>query len=818
MHTKNEFKYARLFDEQTGKYYTDGTRTDLTMGPETRKRFEENDDDCAVTICCITYKHEDYIRTALDSFLMQKTNFKFKIFVGEDCGPDGTADIVREYAEKYPDIIVPFLREENMGAPANLIDLCNHADSPYIAFCEGDDYWIDEYKLQKQYDYMQKHEELRMCFTRTKIEAPEDWYLRSYYKTNKNGEMIMPETFPGFKMPKRDLTAQDCVSVIPMHTSSQFYRWNYDIEYPEWFFGGLEGAFPILMMQLGKGRGGFIPDITSVYRRSEVGGLMHEDMTDHFLKSRMDYFRFLCGLRKYFVDHYNSYCKVQLENRIKTEGYNYLSNAVKVEDDEAILAFANKYPEAFRISLRAYLSFYHDSRALINACTWQGYSLIIKKKYYRYPLRIYSHFIKLFERFTQLILLFLKAGRMLLGFLSYWFYTLAPKRKNLWVITSFRGKGYLDNVKYYYEYVVSNHPEIDIYWLTKDKEIYDALEKENKPVCKFGTRRCRKILSHASIAITDHNVMSDYSNLSGINNRTKIVQLWHGVGFKAMGDGKNVKTVSEHGVVYSDDIIAQDGDGIFKKIVKKFKYFFLAPFREKFEKYFLFVCPGQERLDMIADIWNIPEENRMMAGHPRNILLYSMKPDPAAPIILYAPTFRYDPGKESDLVDGCLHSLESIQKLMEKVNGTFIIRLHPHTWRNYQSRILHHIKNYSRIQLDTEKDVYTKLGYYSVVISDYSSISLDFAMLDRPAVYYCPDIEWFIETQAGFNLDFKKSIPGPITYSWKDTLARVEEYIENPEKDTDLRSQKTQYFFDKSVNGPDNSERITNEIKRRLGI
>lgn len=148
MHTKNEFKYARLFDEQTGKYYTDGTRTDLTMGPETRKRFEENDDDCAVTICCITYKHEDYIRTALDSFLMQKTNFKFKIFVGEDCGPDGTADIVREYAEKYPDIIVPFLREENMGAPANLIDLCNHADSPYIAFCEGDDYWIDEYKLQ----------------------------------------------------------------------------------------------------------------------------------------------------------------------------------------------------------------------------------------------------------------------------------------------------------------------------------------------------------------------------------------------------------------------------------------------------------------------------------------------------------------------------------------------------------------------------------------------------------------------------------------------------------------------------------------------
>ncbi|MBR5320252.1 MAG: glycosyltransferase, partial [Clostridia bacterium] len=80
------------------------------MGPETAKRFEENTDDCAVTICCITYKHEEYIASALDSFLMQKTNFKFKIFVGEDKGPDRTADIVREYAEKYPDIIVPFIR------------------------------------------------------------------------------------------------------------------------------------------------------------------------------------------------------------------------------------------------------------------------------------------------------------------------------------------------------------------------------------------------------------------------------------------------------------------------------------------------------------------------------------------------------------------------------------------------------------------------------------------------------------------------------------------------------------------------------------
>ena len=817
MHANENFKYAALFQKGTGKFCTDNSLPDLVMGPETAKRAAKND-GCAVTICCITYKHEEYIRSALDSFLMQKTNFKFKVFVGEDHGPDGTADIVREYAEKYPDIIVPFLREKNMGAPANLIDLCNHADSPYIAFCEGDDYWTDEYKLQKQFDYMQAHDDIRMCFTRTKIDAPRDWYLRSYYKTDKNGEMIMPETFPRYKMPKRNLTAKDCISIIPMHTSSQFYRWNYDLIFPEWFFGGLEGAFPILMMQLGKGSAGFLPDLTSVYRRSDVGGLMHENLPEHFVKTRIDYFRFLMGLRDFFTKNYDSYCKIELENRIKAEGYNLLSNAINLDDNEAINSFMQKYPEAFKICLNAYLSFYHDSRIFVNAFSWRVYQSIMRKKYYLFPLKIYSLFVICFEQFKIMIKKLLKLGYNFMGFVFYWIYSVVPKRKNLWAITSFKGNKYLDNVKYFYEYIIKNHKEIEIYWLTNDNEVYSQLKKENKPVCKFGTRRGRKILSHAYIAITDHNVMSDYGKLSGINNRTKIVQLWHGVGFKAMGDGEKVKTVSEPGVVYSKDILVQDNDNLLIRFIKHIKFFFLAPFREKFEKYFLLVCPGQERLDMIADIWNIPRENCFMAGHPRNILLYDMKPRKDAPLIMYAPTFRYSPDKELDLVDGCLEAFDSIQTLMEKINGTFSLRLHPHTWRNYSPRILHKIKNYSRIKYDEEKDIYTTLGLYNIIISDYSSISLDFAMLDRPAIYYCPDIDWFKETQAGFNVDFENSVPGPMTSSWEETLKCVEEYCENPEKDADLRAEKIKYFFDKSVNGPDNSERIVNEIKRRLGI
>lgn len=817
MQSKQDFKYATLFQSQTGEFCTDGSLPDLVMGPQTAKRYEEND-GCAVTVCCITYKHEAYIRQALDSFLMQKTNFKFKVFVGEDHGPDNTAGIIREYAEKYPDIIIPFIRETNMGAQNNLIDLCNHANSPYIAFCEGDDYWIDEYKLQKQYDYMQAHSNVRMCFSRTRIDAPVDWHLRSYYRADKNGEMIMPEAIPGFKMPNRLLRADDLIASIPLHTSTHFYRWNYDLEPPEWFYKGVEGAFPLLMMQMGLGQAGFLPDVMSVYRRSDVGVLMNSNTAAHFLKTRMDYIRFLSDLRSYFIENYNGYCSLQFENRIKQEGYNYLSNAVKVADDKAIRTFVTNYPEAFRISLGAYLSFYNDSRAMVRVCSWEGYKLIVRKKCYRIGLKPYAFLVKVVDRCVRAVKAICRRVKKLFSPIHFWRYTLVPKQKNLWVVTSFRGRGYLDNTKYFYEYVCENHPEIDIRWLTNNKQVYMALKSKNMPVCLAGTKEYKKVLSHAQIAVTDHFAVSDYSPSLGYNNKTKVVQLWHGVGFKSMGDASGVKNTGERGVRYSNDILAVKGDGFFKRIGKKIKYFFIAPFRERFEKYFLFVCPGQERIDMIADIWHIPHENCLMAGHPRDLPMYSAKRQETPVKIMYAPTYRFNYARETAMVQEFLDAAPAVQKLMEKINGVFYLRMHPHTWRNYSGMIKGTLSLYDRIKLHEEKDVYQELGTFSILISDYSSIALDFALLDRPVIFHGADYQWFIQNEAGFNLDFPNVIPGPMTFNWQETLQQVEEYYNNPDKDAALREEKLKYFFDKSVNGPDNSERIVTEIKRRLGL
>lgn len=818
MQTKKDFKYAAIYDPEQKTYFTHSDDPGLIMDPETAKRFEENIDDCAVTICCITYNHEKTIAQALDSFLMQKTNFRFKIFVGEDHGPDGTADIVREYAEKYPDVIVPFLREDNMGAQTNLVDLCNHANSPYIAFCEGDDYWTDEYKLQKQYDYMQANPDVRMCFTRTLIEAPEDWHLRSYYKANKKGEMIIPEAIPGFKMPKRLLRGTDLIGCIPLHTSTHFYRWNYSLKLPQWFYDGVEGAFPILMMQLGYGDAAFLPDVTSVYRRSDVGVLMNSNNSDHFLKTRMDYIRFLWNLREYFVENYGGYCKIQFDNRIKGEGYNLLSNAVRCEADEIIQNFFIQYPDASRVALNAYLSFYHDSRAMVRAYSWSGYRLMVRNKVYRYALIPYSWLIKIADKCSKNLKKVVKGFKKAFSLVHFWRYSLLSKQKNLWVVTSFRGRGYMDNSKYFYEYIQENHPEIDVYWLTNNKDVYRHLKAQKKPVCMAGTKEYKRVLSRAQIAVTDHFAVADYNPSLGFNNKTKVVQLWHGVGFKSMGDASGVKNTGERGVRYSDDILVSKQDGFFTRIIKRLKYFFLAPYRERFEKYFLFVCPGQERLDMIADVWHVPHENCFMAGHPRDLPVYGAQRQEEPVKVMYAPTYRFNYQRETAMVQEFLDVAPQIQALMEEINGEFYLRMHPHTWRNYRGKIVHTLKKYDRIFLHDEKDVYQEIGTFSIVISDYSSIALDFALLDRPVIFHGADYDWFVENEAGFNLDFPNVIPGPLTVNWQETLLRVREYYENPAKDADLREEKLQYFFDKSVNGPDNSKRIVEEIKRRIGL
>ncbi|MBR4705489.1 MAG: glycosyltransferase [Paludibacteraceae bacterium] len=132
------------------------------------------DNQIVLAIYCMVYNHEAFLRNCFEGFVMQKTNFRYVAVVHDDCSTDNSAAIIREYAEKYPDLFIPIFETENQypkhdGSIERIMKKAIDATGcKYVAFCEGDDYWTDPAKLQKQVDFMGTHPEYSVTFHRCK--------------------------------------------------------------------------------------------------------------------------------------------------------------------------------------------------------------------------------------------------------------------------------------------------------------------------------------------------------------------------------------------------------------------------------------------------------------------------------------------------------------------------------------------------------------------------------------------------------------------------------------------------------------------------
>src|ERR1035437_6638324 len=146
-----------------------------------------------VSISCITYNHVNYIRKCLEGFIMQKTTFAFEVLIHDDASNDGTTEIIREFEDSYPDIIYPIYEFENQwckGKRGSVIFNFPRANGKYIALCEGDDYWTDPFKLQKQVDFLDENEDFGMIHSNYQVVDENNIILSKYNHNWMSGNVF----------------------------------------------------------------------------------------------------------------------------------------------------------------------------------------------------------------------------------------------------------------------------------------------------------------------------------------------------------------------------------------------------------------------------------------------------------------------------------------------------------------------------------------------------------------------------------------------------------------------------------------------------
>lgn len=248
-----------------------------------------------VSIACITFNHESYIRRCIDGFLMQKTTFPFEIIIHDDASTDNTTNILQEYVDKYPNLITLIFQKENqLSQKINPLFefVFPNCQGKYIAFCEGDDYWTDAYKLQKQVAFLEANKDYGLVWTDV------DFYLQSLgiFKKNIFRNKILPiynsfnETLinkPYFAPP----------------------TWLFKREYlPKGINDYCDGTFPMILDILAETKIKYLDEVTATYRQ------LDESASNS--RSALKRYKFLKGVYRIQKDYLNKY---NVSNKIEKE-------------------------------------------------------------------------------------------------------------------------------------------------------------------------------------------------------------------------------------------------------------------------------------------------------------------------------------------------------------------------------------------------------------------------------------------------------------------------------------------------------------------
>lgn len=285
-----------------------------------------------VSIICYTYNHEKYIRDTLEGFVNQKTDFEFIAYIHDDASTDNTAEIIKKYERKYPNLIKGIYQTENQyskNIDTDIKYISPLVDSKYIAYCEGDDYWIDPLKLQKQVNSLERNIDCELCVHKV---------YEVDFDGNKNGY-----TYPNFNIRAGVIKSYDFLKMCKsysFHTSSYMMRtgsWKKYVLTPPPFKHIASVGDEIMLLYYGQlGNVYYIDEIMSCYRRGVAGSwserIGNAANTNIYISHLNDMIKVISEFDKYTIYKYHDLCLNRISNYmfkkciLSKDFYNFVNN------------------------------------------------------------------------------------------------------------------------------------------------------------------------------------------------------------------------------------------------------------------------------------------------------------------------------------------------------------------------------------------------------------------------------------------------------------------------------------------------------------
>jgi CDP-glycerol glycerophosphotransferase (TagB/SpsB family) len=375
----------------------------------------------------------------------------------------------------------------------------------------------------------------------------------------------------------------------------------------------------------------------------------------------------------------------------------------------------------------------------------------------------------------------------------YWLSAFMPKKSNRWLFSARQGSAFAENCKYMYLHVSKHHPEVDAIWITKDREIYQTLKEQGLKSCMAYSLKGYWYSMTAGVIFLSHKKMwRPDGNGFAIAGNTLILQLWHGSPIKRLGNSVELR---------SDSIVSRM---IGRAIITLFPF---IPKRVSCHR-MLASCETVAR--HLQESFCLEDSEMLISGYPKNdgwLRRVGAAEKRERRRAVYMPTFR---SRDWRLFVDYNFDLDRLNEVCKKKNIDFYIKLHPYSLERI-APIMKHMEGYSNIKYCTVADIYEILDQFDILITDYSSISFDYLLFDRPIIFAPFDHDSYMTEERGFLEDYSSLTPGPHARNWPE----LEDLLDNPLTEY---AEARQALNDKCnlYQGSDSSEQLVKWTRKLL--